>query len=97
MALTKLTCGIFISTVPLLRSADIISSLHVPFQTDCSFGCLQEPTCVGFKYKLGVSSSPSINCQLSNTNGKNNTADDDKGWVYFIDIKARLVRDILEI
>jgi hypothetical protein len=78
--------------VPLLRLADIISTLHVHSETDCSFGCLNEPTCVGFKYKHGVS-GPSVNCLLSNTTGENNMADEyHKGWVYFIDINSKPVR-----
>jgi hypothetical protein len=75
-----------------LRPADNISALHVHFEMDCSFACLKEPTCVGFKYKHGVSGQ-SVNCQLSNTTGENDLADErDKGWAYFIDINAKLVR-----
>ena len=82
----------FIIIVPLLDLRDIISALHVHSEISCSFGCLKEPTCVGFKYKHGVN-SPSVNCQLSNSTGKNNMADDDdQGWVYFVDIKSKLVR-----
>ena len=78
-------------TVALLRSADIIST-HVRSEIDCSFGCGKEPTCVGFKYKYGASSQ-SVNCQLSNTTGVNDMTDDDnQDWVYFVDIKSKLVR-----
>ena len=86
-----------ILTVPLLRFADIISTHHVHSEMECSFRCLNEPTCVGFKYKHGVS-SPSVNCQLSNTTAENNMIDDDgQGWVYFVDIKTKLVRATLDI
>ena len=81
--------------VPLLRFADIISTHHVHSEMDCSFRCVNEATCVGFKYKHGVS-SPSVNCQLSNTTGEKimmDDDDDDQGWVYFVDIEARLVSE----
>ena len=77
--------------VPLLRFADIISTHYVYSEIDCSFRCLKEPTCVGFKYEHGVS-SPTVNCKLSNSTGENNVADNDKGWLYFVDIKSKLVR-----
>ena len=78
--------------VPLLRFTDIISTHHVHSEMDCLFHCVNEVTCVGFKYKHGVT-SPLVNCQLSNTTGENNmTDDDDQGWVYFVEIKTRLVR-----
>ena len=81
---------LFILTERLLRFADIISTHHVHSQLDCSFCCGNEATCVGFKYKHGVS-SPSVNCQLSNTTGENNRVDDDdQGWVYFVEIKTKL-------
>jgi hypothetical protein len=58
---------------------------------DCSFRCGKEPTCVGFKYKHGVSSS-SVNCQLSNTTGENNMVnDDDQDWQFFVDVNAKKV------
>ena len=80
---------IYILTVPLLRFADIISTYHVHFEMVCSFRCGIESTYVGFKNKYGVS-SPSVNCQLSNTTGENSTVDnDDQGWVYFVDIKTK--------
>ena len=82
----------FILTVPLLRSEDIISTHHVHSEMECLFRCVDEPTCVGFKYTHAVS-NPSVNCQLSNTTGKNNMADDDdQDWVYFVEIKGKLVR-----
>ena len=78
--------------VPLLRFADIISIHYVDSEIDCSFRCLKEPTCVGFKYKHGVN-SPSVNCQLSNSTGENDMADDDdQGWMFFVDITSKLVR-----
>jgi hypothetical protein len=78
--------------VPLLGLQDIISTLRFDSEMDCSFGCLKELTCVGFKYKHGVS-SPSVNCQLSNSTGENDMADDDdQGWVFFVDIKSKMVR-----
>ena len=81
---------LFILTVPLLRFADIISTHHVHSEMECSFRCGNEETCVGFKYKHGVS-SPSVNCQLSNNTGENNMVDDDdQGWVYFVEIKTKL-------
>ena len=77
--------------VPLLRFSDIISTHYVYTEMDCSLLCLNEATCVGFKYKHGVSSQ-SVNCQLSNTTGENDmVGDDDQGWVYFVDIEAKLV------
>ena len=82
--------------VPLLRFADIISTHHVHSEMGCSLRCLNEVTCVGFKYKHGVN-SPSVNCQLSNTTGENNMVDDDdQGWVYFVDIKTKLQTGVNE-
>jgi hypothetical protein len=83
--------------VPLLTFADIISTYNVHSERGCSFRCLNEPTCVGFKYKHGVN-SPSVNCQLSNSTGENDMADDDdQGWVFFVDIKSKLVRKEFDI
>ena len=77
-------CNVFI--VPSLTLADIISTRHVHSEMDCAFGCLDKPTCVGFKFRDNVS-CPSVNCQLSNTSGESNMAvDDEKGWKYFIDV-----------
>jgi hypothetical protein len=71
---------------------DIISNHSVPSEIHCSFNSGNEPTCAGFKYKFGTN-SPSVNCQLSNTTGKNNMANyDDQGWVFFIDVTKKLVR-----
>ena len=87
----------FILTVPLLRFADIISTHHVHSEIECSFHCLKKATCAGFKHKHGVS-SPSVNCQLSNTTGEKNMVEDDhQGWVYFVDIKAKRVRGAFDI
>jgi hypothetical protein len=73
--------------VPALAWEDIISNHSVPSEIDCAFNCGNEPTCAGFKYKFGTN-SPSVNCQLSNTTGKNNMANyDDQGWVFFIDVR----------
>jgi hypothetical protein len=72
---------------------DIISNHSVPSEIECSFNCGNEPTCAGFKYKFGTN-SPSVNCQLSKTTGKNNIANyDDQGysWVFFIDVTKKLV------
>ncbi|CAB4024984.1 Hypothetical predicted protein [Paramuricea clavata] len=72
--------------VPALAWKDIISNHSVPSEIDCAFNCGNEPICAGFKYKFGTLNSPSVNCQLSNTTGKNNMANyDDQGWVFFID------------
>ena len=76
--------------VPLLGLQDVIFTLRVHSEMDCSFRCGKEPTCVGFKYKHGLRSSriPSVNCQLSNSTVENDMADDyDQGWMYFVDIK----------
>jgi hypothetical protein len=71
---------------------DIISNHSVRSEIDCAISCGNEPTCAGFKYKFGTNSPP-VNCQLSNTTGKNNMANyDDQGWVFFIDVTKKLVR-----
>ncbi|CAB3994032.1 Hypothetical predicted protein [Paramuricea clavata] len=76
--------------VPALEWEDIISNHSVRSEIECSFNCGNEPTCAGFKYKFGTN-SPSVNCQLSNTTGKNNMAYyDDQGWVFFIDVTKQL-------
>jgi hypothetical protein len=70
---------------------DIISNHSVRSEIDCAFNCGNEPTCDEFKYKFGTN-SPSVNCQLSNTTGKNNMANyDGQGWVFFIDVTKKLV------
>ena len=80
--------------MPLLTTADIISTQYVNSETDCSLGCLKEPECVAFKYKYD-NNSPSVNCQLSNSTGKSNTAlHDDQGWVFFVDVESKLVSTI---
>ena len=78
---------IIILIVPVLTLADIISVHNVHSQLECSFNCLKEPSCVGFKYKYGTN-SPAVNCKLSSTTGKNNMEIyDDQGWVFFIDVQ----------
>lgn len=78
--------------VPSLTLADIISTHNVRSEIECSFNCLKDQTCVGFKYKSGTNTPP-VNCQLSNTTGKNNTAmTNDQGWVFFIDVQHIPVR-----
>ncbi|CAB4036799.1 Hypothetical predicted protein, partial [Paramuricea clavata] len=79
------TCGF-----PALAWKDITSNDSVSSEIHCAFNCGNEPTCAGFKYKFGTN-SPSVNCQLSNTTGKNNMANyDDQGWVFFIDVTKKL-------
>ncbi|XP_028410852.1 cell migration-inducing and hyaluronan-binding protein-like isoform X1 [Dendronephthya gigantea] len=80
-------------SVPLLTSTHIISSHSVRADIDCAFDCLEQSTCVGFKYKYG-STSGSINCQLSITiyTGKDQLKSlDDQGWVFFKDTKIILL------
>jgi hypothetical protein len=73
--------------VPVLTLAEIISVHNVHSQLECSFNCLKEPSCVGFKYKYGTR-SPSVNCKLSNTIGRNNMVIyNDNGWVFFIEVE----------
>ena len=82
----------YFNIVPALRSADIISSRHVHSQMECSFGCLNKQSCVGFKYRDG-SSSASNNCQLSNATCGDNMEDySDQGWLFFIDVSKFIPR-----
>ena len=82
---------IIILLVPPLTLANIISTHHAYSQSECAFNCLIEEECVGFKYKP-CTKRESGNCQLSNTTGdQNNLNIEDKGWMFFIDVKNKPV------
>ena len=87
-----LLCTICFTIVPSLTLANIISTHHVYSQSECAFDCLIKDGCVGFKHKPCINTE-SGSCQLSNTTGEQNNLNiEDKGWIFFIDVKNKPVR-----
>lgn len=69
-----------------MKLADIISNHTVLTQIECSFNCLSEEECIGFKYKSDTNSE-TVNCQLSRSEGMFDVVnEDDEDWQFFIDI-----------
>ncbi|CAB4027542.1 Hypothetical predicted protein, partial [Paramuricea clavata] len=70
--------------------ADVISSLNVDSQLQCSHECLTEPGCISFNYRSQTTADTSrqVNCQLSNKT-RDEIITEDGQWMFYQDLQTR--------
>ena len=72
-----------------LSETDVISSLNVDSQLQCSHECLTEPGCISFNYRSQTTAETSrqVNCQLSNKT-RDEIITEDGEWTFYQDLQT---------